>query len=230
MAMAEPMDIVTGIVTGMTGGMTMSDPRLLTLMQWLSPAYPLGSFAYSHGLEAAVAEGWVRDGASLRVWLEDVICTGTGRTDAIWIRRAYEARDLEALNAEARAYAPCATRLRESERQGAAFVATTNAIWASALPPLLLPLAIGAAGARADLDLESLVPLALLSFGANLCAAAQRLLPLGQTEAQQILADLHPACLSAALTPVDALPASNAFLSDIAAMRQDTLNTRLFQS
>ena len=57
--------------------MTISGTLLLT--QWLSPSYPLGSFAYSHGLETAIAQGWVTDAASLQDWLEDVLGVGSGR-------------------------------------------------------------------------------------------------------------------------------------------------------
>lgn len=213
-----------------------TDSDLATLMQWLSPNFPIGAFAYSHGLEAAVAAGWVSDASSLKGWLESTLAEGTGRTDAIWIRLAHAAPDanaLKALDLEARAYAPAQTRLREAERQGQAFVRILNAVWEVDLPDLLLPLALGAASARRGIGADLLIPLYLQSFAGNLVASAQRLLPLGQTDAQAILRELFPLChdlmvqsRGASLDDVY----SNAFLSDIAAMRHEQLEPRIFQS
>ena len=72
---------------------------LLTLTRWLSPGYPLGAFAYSHGVETAIADGWVTDGETLEDWLRDCLTEGTGRTDAIWLRLAHEADDPQAVDA-----------------------------------------------------------------------------------------------------------------------------------
>lgn len=210
-----------------------TDPRLLTLMQWLSPAYPTGAFVWSHGIEAAVAEGWVRDGESLFDWLRDVLCDGSGRGEAIWISRAFHAETCKALtqiNDEARAFAPSAERLREAERQGAAFARVTREVWALDLPDLLMPVALGRAARLTNLPLDATVTLYLQSFFSNLVSAAQRLLPLGQTDAQVVLARLGPLCLRTAQDAQDGQIWSNAFLSDISAMKHETQEPRLFQS
>lgn len=212
-----------------------TDPRLLTLAQWLSPSFPIGAFAYSHGLEAAVQAGWVRDADALQEWLADVLTEGTGRSDAIWLRCAMGADGaaLPALDAQARAFAASAERLREADRQGAAFAQTVNAVWGLDVPPVLLPLAVGAAARQAGIPEGEAVALYLHAFVSNLTSAAIRLVPLGQTEGQRVLAALIPLCTRIAdetlgLTPGDIH--STCFLSDIAAMRHETLETRLFQS
>jgi len=209
------------------------DPKTLTLMQWLSPSFPLGSFAYSHGLETAVSQGLVSDAASLTDWLSDVLEHGTGRSDAIWLRLAYASDDLPALNAEATAFQLSRERLREAERQGAAFVSVVNEVWSLNLPPLLLPLAVGAAAKAQNMQVDLVAALYLQSFLANLVAAAQRLIGLGQTQAQQVVASLQPICSEVAADStartIDDIHAS-AFLSDIMAMRHETLQPRLFQS
>jgi urease accessory protein len=214
--------------------MTMPiDPRLLVLTQWLSPAYPVGAFAFSHGLEAAVAAGWVRDGASLEDWLRDLLAEGSGRMDAILIGMAADGMDPAEVETLARAWQPAAERLREAERQGAAFARVTAAVWGLALPPLLLPVALGRAAHLQGLDPEAVVALYLQGFAGNLVSAAQRLMGLGQTEAQGVLARLGPLCLAVAqecrgLGEEDLW--SNAFASDIAAMRHEAQEPRLFQS
>ncbi|MEL6170789.1 MAG: urease accessory UreF family protein [Pseudomonadota bacterium] len=209
---------------------------LITLTQWLSPSFPIGSFAYSHGLEAAVAQGWVYDAASLQEWLSNITLHGTGRSDAIWLRLAYSAKndtELLALNAEACAFAPAKTRLIEGEKQGAAFAKTVRAVWEIDLPDLLLPLAVGAAAGQKDIEIKLVVPLYLQAFLGNLINAAQRLMPLGQTEGQTILAALQSEYMQVAHDTSQAGReeiCSNAFASDIAAMHHETLEPRLFQS
>lgn len=218
----------TGTGTGM-----LTDPRLLILTQWLSPAYPLGSFAYSHGLESAIADSWVTDAASLKDWLLGVLDTGSGRTDAILLHLAFAANDPSEIDTLAKAYAPSAERLRETTRQGAAFAKVTRDVWSIDLPHLTLPVALGRAARLVDLPSTDTAALYLQSFTANLTSAAQRLMPIGQTAAQQVLADLTPLCADIATQTTGATEddlAGTAWLSDIAAMRHETLQPRLFQS
>lgn len=230
MAMAAPTAMSTAIRPMHT------DARLLTLAQWLSPAYPLGAFAYSHGLESAVRAGWIADAEGLRAWLRDVLEHGTGRADAIWLHLAHGCTDTEALqdlDAQARAFAPAQERLREGARQGAAFARTTAAVWQIELPELLLPLALGRAARLMEMPPAPVAALYLHSFAGNLTSAAQRLMPLGQTAAQTVLAELTPLCTAvaeaAAGAGIDDI-ASAAFLSDVAAMKHETLEPRIFQS
>ena len=118
------------------------DPRLLTVAQWLSPSYPLGSFAFSQGLERACADGHVHDARSLEAWLRDVVEVGSGRSDAVWIARAWhEDLPLAELDALARSYMPSSDRLREAERQGAAFARITSDVWQIEVPAVVLPVA-----------------------------------------------------------------------------------------
>lgn len=206
------------------------------LFQWLSASFPIGSFSYSHGLEAAVAEGWVSDGATLMAWLTDVLEFGSGRADAIWIRLAHAAAsDAECalLNAEARAFCASAERLIEAQNQGAAFAKTIRAVWQPDLPDYLLPIAFGEAVKRQMMDIDATVALYLQAFVSNLVVNATRLLPIGQTDAQHIIAELSAVALIVANSTKggDISDISNTtLLSDVAAMRHETLDTRLFQS
>lgn len=210
--------------------------EFLTLAQWLSPAYPLGSFAYSHGLETAVAERWVTDADSLRDWLSEVLDHGSGRSDAIWLRLGHAAPDasgLMALDAEARAFAASSERITESARQGAAFAQVTGAVSGQDMPAVQFPLIVGFAAARQGITPTPAAALYLQSLVTNLTSAAQRLMPLGQTAAQTIVADLHPLCLRIADETADNTIddiGSTAILSDIASLRHATLEPRIFQT
>lgn len=212
-------------------------PHLVTLMQWLSPAYPVGGFSYSHGLEWAVGNGVVTDAAEFQEWLADVLEYGSGRNDAILLAAAYRAAgagDLEHVDAMARALAPSAERLLETTAQGAAFVRTTADIWALDLPVLCYPVAVGRAAALIGVGLEQVLPLYLHGFASNLTGAAMRLVPLGQTEGQRVLAAMTPLCdllaKEALASPGLSELGGSAFLADIAAMKHETQYTRLFRS
>ena len=226
----------TATITGIPTVTTMRTDAVLTLAQWLSPAYPVGAFAYSHGLEAAVAAGWVTDGADLEAWLTEVLTTGAGHNDALILAAAYHAATpdrLAEIDATARAFAASKERLTETDQQGAAFTSTTHAIWGGDPAPLTYPVALGAAAARAGLPLDLAQEMYLQAFLSNLVAAGQRLLPVGQTEGQAILARLSaqlPATAAATRAgDLDALSAT-AFLTDIAAMRHETQATRIFRT
>ena len=205
-------------------------------MQWLSPAFPLSSYAYSHGLESAVESGWLHSADSLYEWLFDLLLSGAGKNDAIWIRLAAEVTDaaeLVRLNDEARALQISAERLRETQKQGHAFAKTVEDVWGIAVPMVCLPLAVGFAAKQSQLSADDVIPLYLQAMTSNLVAAAQRLLPIGQTEGQRILARLQPEFVSLATATLDARLediCSHNFLSDVAAMKHETLQGRIFQS
>ncbi|OWU68728.1 urease accessory protein UreF [Marinibacterium profundimaris] len=212
---------------------------LLVLAQWLSPAYPVGAFAYSHGFEMAVAEGRVTDADSFGAFLDDVLRHGSGRTDAILLVAAHAAQtagdpdQLAEIDALARALAPSRERATETELQGAAFAETTAAIWGCAPAPRAYPVAVGSAAATRGLPLEATLQFYLHAFASNLTAAATRLVPLGQTEAQARLAATAPtlaelARMALSLTLDDL--GSSAFLADISSMRHETLYSRMFRS
>ena len=213
-----------------------TNAQILTLTQWFSPSYPVGAFAYSHGLETAIKDGDIATCADLRKWLWDVIDHGGGRNDCILLRSAYECEDLaglEAVNAAACAFAGSAERLKETTLQGAAFTRTTAAIWDALAPDCAYPVAVGYAARQLDLPVDLTTTLYLQAFAGHLVSAAVRLVPLGQTEGQSTLAALASLCLKVAeeskAGDIDHL-ASTAFLSDIAAMKHETLEHRIFRT
>ena len=214
---------------------TMHTADLLTLMQWLSPAYPVGAFAYSHGLETEISAGRLRSAAALEAWLSDVLEHGGGAADAVLLTAAYDAdeADLETIDAEARAFAGSSERLRETVDQGAAFAATTRAVWGLDLPDMAYPVAVGRAGQLKGMARQTVCAAYLHGFVANLVSAAVRLVPLGQTEGQAVLAGLAPLCEEIAQRAegktCDDL-VSQAFLSDIAAMQHEDLDVRIFRT
>jgi urease accessory protein len=212
-----------------------TDADLLTLAQWLSPAYPVGAFAYSHGLETLIARGQITSAATLIPWLQAVLTDGAGHNDAILLVAAYnaDAGDLATLDTAARAFCVSSERLLETTQQGAAFCDTTRAVWGLALSGLTYPVAIGRAARLQGLPLDLTCVLFLQAVIGNLVAAAVRLVPLGQTEGQATLAGLAPLCRQVAEIALGQTPddmTNHAFAVDIAAMHHETLTVRIFRT
>lgn len=218
-----------------------SNIALLRLMAWLSPAFPVGGFAYSHGLERAVHDGLVADAASLAGWLETLVEMGSGWNDAVlfaesW-RRARNAGDLVEVAALAEALAGSRERHTETMLQGAAFIKAASA-WPN---PVLerLPaecaycIAVGTIAGGNGIALRDALSALLQAFFSNLVQAAIRLGVVGQTEATVLLAGFEPLALAtaarAASSSVDDLGGC-AFVSDVMGMKHETQYSRLFRS
>ena len=203
---------------------------LLTLAQWLSPAFPVGGFAFSQGLEHAFATGVVRDAGSLRHWLSDVLEHGSGWSDAVLLCLALRQALPDAELAElARALAPGRERLEETEVQGSAFADAVAALGLT-VPAVPYPLAVGIAARGLGLPPAQVAGLWLQAMLGNLVQVAVRLVPLGQSDGQRVLAALQPAILHTARRAATATPddiGSAAFMADLAALAHETMEVRL---
>ncbi len=212
-----------------------TEAAILTLAQWFSPAYPVGAFSYSHGLESLVETGAVTDTDSLLDWLGDVLRYGAGQSDARFLIAAWraDAQEVGAVDALCRAFAPSRERLQETDLQGAAFCEVTAAVWGFDLAGLTYPVALGRAAALGGMPAALTTRLYLQAFVANLVAAAQRLLPIGQTEGQRLIRALAPLISDiteqALAGSLDDL-SGTAFLADIASMKHETQYSRIFRT
>lgn len=209
---------------------------LLTLAQWFSPAFPVGAFSYSHGLEWAIDAGEVADASALQGWIGDVLRHGGGRSDAIFLAAAYCAETSEALaevDVTCRAFAPSCERLLETEAQGKAFCRTVERVWDVTLGDLTYPVAAGRAARLRTLSLELTASIYLHAVAGNLVAVGQRLVPIGQTDGQTIIHALAADCAAIAEETshgdLSAL-SSNAFMADIASMNHETQYSRTFRT
>lgn len=226
---------------------TMDEAALYRLMAWLSPSYPVGAFSHSHGLEWAVEAGDVTDAATLKAWVADILRHGAGRQDAILFAQTHDAaerddRDMVADIAElAVALNPARERRIETLSQGRAFLIATRAAWPAPRDPaagidperIAYAVAVALAAAAHSLPCAPALIAYLHAFAANIVSAGVRLVPLGQTDGQRVIAALEPAVHevagTAATASLDDLGGA-AFLADIAAMRHETQYTRLFRT
>jgi len=212
---------------------------LLRLMAWLSPAFPVGSFSYSHGLETAVDCGLVADAAGLKDWLEDLLAHGSAWNDAVLFaeahRRALSGGDIAELAELGEALAGSQERHLETTLQGGAFIAAAEA-WAygNHLPAdMPYPITIGATAGLNNIDTEASLAAFLQAFVSNQLQVAIRLSVIGQTAAMKLLAMLEPMIAEtarrAASSSLDDL-GSATLMAEVAAMRHETQATRLFRS
>ena len=212
-------------------------PLLLT---WLSPAFPTGAYAYSHGVEWAVEARDMTDEGSSGGWIAELLQHGAGRSDAILLRHAHRAQsvvELAALNTLATAAQPSAERRLETLAQGTAFVLAAQ-VWGApllaALPgQVAYPVALGALAAAHGVSEDDAALGVLHAFAANLVSAAVRLVPLGQTAGLRILAGLAPLIATIARDTAHATLddlGGACFRADIASMRHETQYTRLFRT
>jgi urease accessory protein len=229
---AHPTTTITTMTT-----ITTNPRPLLHLLAWLSPGFPTGAFAYSHGLEWAVESGDITDGATLLAWLTDVLTHGAGRSDTILLRHAHRIATDPAALAEVTALALASTPSRERRdealNQGRAFVLAV-APWTTQVPQdAPYAVVVGAAAGAKQVAEDDAALAYLQTFAANLISAAVRLVPLGQTAGLRVLAALEPIVLAVATETRSATLddiGGCAFRSDLAAMRHETQYTRLFRS
>lgn len=211
-----------------------TDPTL-TLAQWFSPAFPVGGFHFSHGLEWAITTHRVTDKPTLQNWIEDLLLHGSAHNDALLIAAAFHAspETLPELDATARALAASRERRLEAAEMGTAFARITGDLLGAHFPAFTYPVAIGHAAQRAALPIEPTLQFYLQSVVTNLASVGMRLIPIGQTHGQQIIAALSDCChriaADTASGDLDALGAS-AFMSDIASMNHETLYSRIFRT
>jgi urease accessory protein len=233
---------------GATANKALSQDALYRLLTWFSPAYPIGAFSYSSGIEWAVEAGDVTSPETLRAWLESMLNCGAGINDGIFFSQIHhavdgdEAASMVEIAELAAAFTPTRERYLETTALGRAFMEVTQAVWpctgltklvALWRGPIAYPVAAGAACAGHGIPLRPALHTFLTALCANWISAGVRLIPLGHTDGQRVLSALEPAvaeitdrALAAGLADL----ASATIRADIASARHETQYTRLFRS
>lgn len=214
------------------------------LQTWFSPAFPIGGFAYSHGLEFAVEAGSVCNRDTLQLWVSDLLRYGSARTDTAIIAAVWHAIQGENPRAVAEiaefsaALQPSAERYLEATTLGRCFMDAVSASWSKPslaeganIDPLTYPSAIGIAAAAHNIELTHVLEAFTLAFASNLTSAAVRLSVIGQTDGQRIIAALLPEIQSVSASPrhLDQVGTCT-FAADLASILHETQYTRLFRT
>jgi urease accessory protein len=221
---------------------------LYRLMTWLSPAFPVGAFSYSSGIEWAVEAGDILDATSLKDWLAAMLAEGSGFCDGVFLAHAHRAassddsmalRDIAELAA---ALVPSRERQLETSAQGRAFIDIARAAWncdglermvAHCDGTIVYPVAVGLVSAAHGIPLAPTMHAFFHALTSSWISAGARLVPLGQTDSQRVLALLEPVAVATAKRALQATLddlGSASFRADLASMRHETQYTRLFRS
>jgi urease accessory protein len=214
-----------------------TEPRqLLQLLAFMSPAFPIGGFAYSHGLEWAIDDGQIKSGEDVRAWIEALLIHGSGWNDAVLFTAAYDVSDEVRMEIDelALALAPSRERALETSDLGQSFAKAVAILSASEIMNFqTYPVAVAVACQRAGIDKRAGLLAYLQAFTNNLIAVAVRLIPLGQTKGLEFMGGLMPVIANTAeramTSSLDDL-GSSTLLSDISAMRHETQYSRVFRS
>ena len=214
---------------------TTEPQRLLQLLAFMSPAFPIGSFAYSHGLEWAIDAGNVKTADDVRDWIESLLISGSGWNDAVLFSVAYDAseetrREIDEL---ALALATSRERALETSDLGQSFAKAAEVLLLKATELQSYPVVVAATCCEMGINKHEGLLAFLQAFSNNLIAVAVRLVPLGQTHGLEIMRDLMPVIIRTAAramnSAIDDL-GSSTLLSDIASMRHETQYSRVFRS
>jgi urease accessory protein len=242
MTTSEPLPADAG------SGMNADEAAALyRLMTWLSPSFPVGAFSYSSGIEWAVEAGDITDAASLRDWLAAMLGEGSGFCDAVFLAQAHRAASaqdeagLREIAALAAAFVPSRERQLETSTQGRAFIEIARSAWAcdgldgmvAACGVIVYPIAVGVVSAAHGVPLAPAMHAFLHAVLSNWISAGARLVPLGQTDSQRILASLEADVAATAKRALEASLddlGSATFRADLASLRHETQYTRLFRS
>ncbi len=208
----------------------------LMLLALMSPAFPTGGFAYSHGLEKAIDDGVVKTADDVYHWIEALLKHGPGWNDAVIFACAHHANEneLSGLDALALALAASKERAMETTDLGQAFARAAATLSSGELSHLkTYPLVVAVACRNAGIPLDQSLPGFMQAFSNNLITVAVRLVPLGQTQGLDVMRELMPiiieACGRAARATVDDL-GSSTLLADIASMQHETQYSRIFRT
>ena len=205
---------------------------MMILQAWFSPAFPIGAFSYSHGLETAIQVGFIKDEVSLRSWITTLLQYGSGRNDGLFIKAAYEG--VEDTNALCLSLCAGKERCQETTELGKAFIKVVNESYQTNLPEgLAYPVAVGQAAQTLALDLNLTLQSYLQAFAANLISVGVRAIPIGQQSGQACLVGLFSVVdeviAQVAEASLDEL-GSSALLSDLMAMKHEHSKPRIYRT
>lgn len=229
--------------------MGINNNHLTTLMTWFSPGFPVGGFAYSHGLEAAIDNGVVDDRNSLTEWLKGALFFGSPNNDALVLKETYEATIkmdcvlLKNLSNIALTLNVASELTDESIVQGNAFWRVIRSTWPhndfsslqKYLPKnkIVYPVAVAIAAAKHDIPILGSLLAYLQAFVMNGVSAGIRLGLIGQTDGQVIIEELQSSIFKSAnrsiASSIDQIGTATLMI-DLMSIKHETQTTRLFRS
>jgi urease accessory protein len=220
--------------------------NLVALLHLCDSLFPIGSFAHSDGLEAATVTGEIQTVRDLRSWMEVTLTETLRRIEGPAVARAWDAAShlepelLARIDDEVYALRPSSTGRESTRAMGTRLLKTWQQIrpQESAViarlerPHLTLPVAFGVVAAASDIGSPEAVEGFVYTRLASTISAAMRLMPLGQRDGHELLAEMLarvPALAEAIAADNSPLGAFTPIL-DVTVMSQQYVESRLFKS
>jgi urease accessory protein len=229
--------------------MDINNNHLTALMAWFSPGFPVGGFAYSHGLETAIDNRIIDNKSSLTEWLKGALFFGSPNNDAIILKEIYEAtiredyKALKDVSSLALTLNVAQELTDESIVQGNAFWRIIKTAWPHSdfisiqkqLPKntIVYPVAVAIAAAKHNIPVLASLLAYLQAFVMNGVSAGIRLGLIGQTDGQVIIKELQSSVFKSAnqsiVSSIDSLGTATLMI-DLMSIKHETQTTRLFRS
>jgi urease accessory protein len=221
------------------------DLALLRLLQFASPALPIGAFAYSQGLEQASLLGWVADEASAGIWISGIVTEVLPRLDVpafAQLYAAWAAADYERVRFLSQFLHACresAELAAEDRHLGASLARVLHGLEVSEAEPWIadqdatFAAMFSLAAVYFQVPLRSAALGFLFTWVEQQIAAATRLLPIGHIAAQRLLSQILATIPDAVTRGLELPFATAGFLAPglaLASALHETTYSRLFRS
>ena len=199
------------------------------LQIWFSSSFPIGSFAYSHGLEAMIDNKYIKDEKDILKCIDVLTNHGTLKNDFIYIKETYEGYEL---NDIVLANAASKERYFETISLGKSFSKILKETWSFDLEPnLSYPICIGKAGLHFKIPFDKLITFYFQSFISNLINICVKHIPLGQKVGQDCIIETLPK-IEKLLKDMKNFSMEDIgginFVSDIHSIKHENLRTRIY--
>ena len=209
--------------------MNKSKDPLQILQIWFSSSFPIGSYAYSHGIEALIDEKKITNKNEVKEYLNALLNYGTLRNDYIFIKSLYNGYEINELIL---ASASSKERKIEMIDIGNSFRKILNDSWNFELPNNTSYIyCLAKAGIHFNICFDDLIKFYLQSFISNLINACVKHIPMSQKDGQTLnvyFIEIIQKFLSHSkeLTLNDI--GTTFFIGDIYSIKHENLKTRIY--
>ena len=226
MELVEPIAIDTKIK-----GKKDLKESLQILQTWFSPSFPVGSFSYSHGLEAMINDNLIKSKEDILEYLKCILKYGSGKNDIILIKYAYQGEEINDL---ALSLCPTKERKIESIEMGNAFRKVLEDSWNYKIQEnTAYPVSVGKAAKYFKIPLNLTIISYLQSFASNLINVCIKHIPIGQKVGQDciiqmydLIREIENESKNLELEDLGGV----CFNSDIYSIKHENLKTRIYKT
>ena len=204
------------------------DPHQI-LQIWFSSSFPIGSYAYSHGLEALIDDKKIKNNNDVKEFLDALLFYGTLRNDYIFMKSIYKGDEINQL-----ILVSAASKERQIEMidMGNSFRKIMKDSWELSLPEnTSFIYCLAKAGLYFDIKFDDLIKFYLQSFISNLINVCVKHIPMSQKDGQSLNV-IFINQIQEFLTHSDKLTlndiGSTFFIGDIFAIKHENLDSRIY--